>query len=90
MIEITQAIGDKNPYLTTHGHVAAAWWEVCDHIVKSSGCCEGVDPDSIRGKMDRMILYSTVCIIDVTTSFADARSDFKELLELIRAQVGNL
>ena len=55
MIEIARAVGDKNPYLATHGHVATAWQGVRDHIVKSSGRCKGVDPDSIRGKMDGMI-----------------------------------
>jgi hypothetical protein len=63
MIKIARAVGDKNPYLATHGHVATAWQEVRDHIVKSSGRCKGVDPDSIRGKMDGMILYSAVWII---------------------------
>src|ERR1700691_4387781 len=47
MIEIARAVGDKNPYLATHGHVATAWQGVRDHIVKSSGRCTGVDPDSI-------------------------------------------
>ena len=63
MIEIARAVNDKNPYLATHGHVAMAWQEVRDHIVKSTGRCKGVDPDSIRGKMDGMIQYSAVCII---------------------------
>ena len=63
MIEIARGIGDKNPYLATHGHVAMAWQEVCDHIVKLSGHSKGVDPDSISGKMDGMIQYSAVCII---------------------------
>ena len=63
MIKIARAVGNKNPYLATHGHVATAWQEVHDHIVKLSGCCKGVDPDSIRGKMDGMIQYSAVCII---------------------------
>jgi hypothetical protein len=62
MVEIARAVVDKNPYLAPHGKKAAAWEAIGDLVVATSGCCKGVDPDSIGGKTEGMIANHKVFI----------------------------
>jgi hypothetical protein len=61
MLAIAQATNDKNPYLAGHGKKAKAWEEVRDPITKTTGRCKDVEPDSIRSKMEGMIIDHKVC-----------------------------
>ena len=60
MLAIAQATNDKNPYLASHGFKGKAWQEVHEHIIETAGQCKDVEPDSIRSKMEGMIVNHKV------------------------------